>query len=405
LGKAIYASSAVLIIITIFDHAIPTVLVSGLSIFPNIPYIAAHSLLLIAYLLRKNKMNIALFGPIIGLFLFLIYGLFSISWSSSPQAFPIKSIILSYSVLTTLLLYFSEPNNITIKNYISLVEIIAAIAVIVGLFEIITGIHLPVSRQYGTVDSFVATGWYWNRNNFSFFLSMTSAFYLVRMLYSNKLSKLIIRSIFFISVVWIHIQNNARAALLAVATITIAVVLVYVYRVLYNMDHIRPGQKPIFSFASIFFLIFVFFVFIFFQNPFQQSSSLWFRWQLQEASIRMLFETGGLGVGVDGFPAYVETLSIPPNHQMPAHNWLAVVIGEYGLFGLIVFLISYTSTLDRLFYVFLRDGDSTALALLSAMASFIFVGLGPSIPLTLQIHWIIWGIGLAYVYNSIYAHA
>jgi len=157
-------------------------------------------------------------------------------------------------------------------------------------------------------------------------------------------------------------------------------------------------EVPFFSIGATFGLLGTIFVFIIVSNPFNEWSSLWYRWQLQEASIKMLFQSLGRGVGVGGFRIYLEALPLKPDRTMPAHSWLANLLSEQGIVGTITFLFAYSRTLDKLLEKYLEDGRQAALALLGSMMAFLISGIGPSVPLIMQTHWIVWGIALVYVY-------
>jgi O-antigen ligase len=140
--------------------------------------------------------------------------------------------------------------------------------------------------------------------------------------------------------------------------------------------------------------------FVLVKNPFPQFSSIWHRWQLHEASLRIVFQTNGLGAGIGGFPGYVKSLPMLPDHSMAPHGWFPAILGEFGLFGLSLFLAAYGFTLKKLLVKFTNEEDPISLTLFVSLCCFFISGVGPSTPLVLETHWVVWGISIAHSFTK-----
>jgi hypothetical protein len=328
------------------------------------------------------------------LFIFVVL---SLTWGKDTQGV-IRAGFLLPSIIITCLIYWSSSNDLEVRNYGRILLLAGAIAIIIGLIEIITGNHLPVSRQFGTPPPNLATGWYYNTNNFTYFTSFISFFYLSIALFNTDRKKSIAGIIGFFSIYYIVLHSYARAALITVTGGAMVIICMYVYLQFSSFQKFEASKIP--SVMLIFSLPLLMLIFVLIENPFPRFSSIWHRWQLHEASLWMVLQTNGLGTGIGGFTGYVESLPLLPDHSMAPHGWFPAILGELGLFGLILFLAAYTFSLKKLLVKFTDKEDPISLALFVSLGSFIISGVGPSTPLVLEIHWAVWGISIAYSFTK-----
>lgn len=392
-----YASTLILITTFLLGRLLPSIPVGEYNLPLYIPYIFAHILILTVPCVKNKNYQAKLPVPILFLAGFSIISILSLAWGEETQGI-IRAGFLLPSIIITCLIYWSSANSREIRNYARILLFVGAVAIFIGLIEIITGIHLPISRQFGTPSPNLATGWYHNPNNFAYTISFISFFYLSIALFNTDRVKSVAGIVGFSSIYYIILHSYARTALIAVTGGAIVIVCMYVYLQFSSFQNFEGSNVPLISLIVL--LPLFMFVFVLFKNPFPQFSSIWYRWQLHEAGLWMVFQTSGLGTGIGSFAGYVSSLPILPNHSMAPHGWLPVILGELGLIGLVLFLISYGSTLKILLIEFTNKEDPIALTLFVALGSFIISGVGPSTPLVLEIHWAVWGISIAYCFTE-----
>jgi hypothetical protein len=396
-----YAHTSTIVLITLFmlGKVLPSIPVMGYNLPLYIPYILIHIGILIIHDNKNKKKKIKLPIPLIILSLFFVYAILSLSWESTIQGI-VRAGFLLPSIIITYLIFWSSSGRWEVRNYIRVVLIVGLIAIIIGFVEIVTGFHLPVSRQFSTPPPNLATGWYHNPNNFAYTISFIAFFYFSMAMFSEQKSKNMIGLFGFFSIYYIILHSDARSSLIAVTGGSILMGCIYIHKQRVKISGSKLNLVKNTPLALVYSILLIMFAFVLLKNPFSQFSSIWYRWQLHEASIYMLFQTFGLGTGISGFSEYVSELYILPKHSMAPHGWLPAILGECGLIGLVSFLTAYGYTLNRLLTDFYNNNDLVALTLFISLGSFLISGVGPSTPIVLEIHWAIWGISIVYGFTE-----
>lgn len=396
----LWTSTAILVILAVFGVSLTGIAVGPFEVPPFILYLGVHAVLVIALMTSRSEYALDLPGPMLILLFFAMYVLVSSLWATDIVLAIKEMTIIVTSIVTGLFVYWGVSSRPVLSKYFSVLQLLALAGVVIAVVEITTGMHLPVSKRYGTISYFKSTAWYVNENDFSMFLSIVSFLFFTKGLLSNGFRTRTFGVGAFLVCSLILLVNEARAALLAALVVSVLLTGLYfsrnTLRPLFS-EHPRP---PVFTAGALFGgLVFVGLA-LAISNPFnsQSSYSLWFRWQALETGVFLLFNTV-IGIGVGNFPIHWSQVHILPSVAANAHNWFVTLIGEYGFIGTVLFLLVYGRTLDGLLNQFLRYRDSAALALLGALLSFALAGLGPSDSMLFQIQWIILGLGMAAIYR------
>jgi len=401
-----WISTAILVILAVFGVGLDGVAVGPFEVPPFILYLVVHAILMLALMISRSEYVLDLPRPLLVLLLFAMYVLGSFFWAADIVSAMKEMLLIFASILTGLFVYWTVPDRWTLSKYISVLKLLAFVGVVIAVLEITMGVHLPISKRYGTVSYYKATAWYVNENDFSMFLAMVSFFFFAEALILDQLRNRIVRTLSFVACLIILLQNRSQAALLAVFAVSVLLLGIH-----FGRDTIRTlaserTRLPVFTLSTLFGALAIVGLALAISNPFepQSSRSLWFRWRSLELGVALLFNTV-VGSGVGSFPTQWGQISPPPDIGINlhvganAHNWFVTLIGEYGFVGTMLFLLSYGWTADGLLERYLCYQDPAALGLLGALLSFALAGLGPSNPMIFQVQWIIFGLAAAVVFR------
>ena len=395
-----WISTAILVALAVFGVGLDGLAVGPFNVPPFILYLVVHAVLMLALMISRSEYALDFPGPMLILLLFAMYVLGSSFWAADTVSAMKEMILVVASILTGLFIYWSVADRWMLSKYIDVLKLLALVGAVIAILEITTGMHLPMSKRYGTVSYYKSTAWYVNENDFSMFLSMVSFLFFAKVLSFEKLRSRVIGAGGFVACLIVLLENEARAALLAVLVVGMLLVGLYFGRD--TIHNLVPdlAQPPVFTAGALFGALAVVGTTLALSNPFdpQSSSSLWFRWQALEAGVFLLFDTV-VGSGAGSFPTQWGQIDFLPAIGANAHNWFVTLIGEYGFVGTALFLLAYGRTLDGLLKQYLRYRDPAALGLFGALLSFALAGLGPSNPITFQIQWIVFGLAIAVIFR------
>jgi teichuronic acid biosynthesis protein TuaE len=272
--------------------------------------------------------------------------------------------------------------------------VIVAILLAIGVWELITGLHLPVSRL--STDDYsgnYASTVYLNRNNFSFFLSSMSPILFYSLIANDNNKHIdIVLSIFVSTGLVISVINGSRAAtlsyLLAIGTVLFGCYLRKIKTQNLRWPHI--GLSVYFVSTASYILLP-----LTLSNPFSQDvqGSLSTRWELMRGGAENIrsspLEPAGLGMFETAIPITSSELPATP------HNWATQLGVETGLIGLLLFVIGVGLLIDQLFSLYYANLSDWALPVATSLLIFPLNGLGPSDVLSqASIFWVIIGLGI-----------
>ena len=282
-----------------------------------------------------------------------------------------------------------------LKYILFIVPIIVVVTLLISFGEIVTGSHLTASRL--SKPGFSETGgvsalWY-NRNDFGLFLSLSFPIVLLYHSISTNKWKRYSMLVLVGTIFAILIYNGSRAAFLA----SVVTALLYMFanqsgiRTILQSHYMRFGTMGSFGLASIMAIMPQFL-----ENPFPEGASLWIRWQLL-STVPELVVNWPVGVGVSNFPFAVSRLAVDTNEILSPHNWMLELVGELGIFGLLIFIFIFGRRVDILTISWLRTSDPLPLTLCLSLVAFLIAGLGPSSSLWgRHTIWIIFGFVITY---------
>lgn len=309
-------------------------------------------------------------------------------------------------IFNLMLIYIVIKLMNNIKNLLSLstmIYFITIFMVLLGLVEILTGFHLPTSRYndpeviYDNVVYLgVATGTFYNQNDFSVFLSICFPFVFMYFFNGRRFSK-IITGISLLLLLLIIIENDARLVLIAI----VFQILLFIF-----LSNITIVRKITFST-----LIAVVLVILLLTNPqliesykeihqdiIQGSGSTIVRINLILNGLIMLYESYFLGVGVDNFTENVNPLIYTGNIVDP-HNWWIEILAEHGLIIFIGYIYIYIYILKSLYKIANKKHELSKIAgaILSSLVGMVITSIAPSSFFFFKPMWLFIGIALAVI--------
>jgi teichuronic acid biosynthesis protein TuaE len=126
------------------------------------------------------------------------------------------------------------------------------------------------------------------------------------------------------------------------------------------------------------------------------------RLNLLKNTLHFLLETFGFGVGVGNIPFYLKNESVyATNHVVEVHNWLAEIMGNFGIIVLLGYVTIYAYLFISLykFYKVRRNRDQKGLleACMLGLIGFAVSSISPSSVSNLFFHWVFIGLVISTV--------
>lgn len=255
--------------------------------------------------------------------IFMIYGFTRIS-GNYKEFFNIYTVLVSFIILYALI-----DNNKTIEKCIHLLATFLIIFTLYGLFEIITGFHL-VQTYFGDDNvKLLATGMYFNENDFSAYLSIL-IFYMLLSKY-NKYTKVIFVGI----AISIIIINKSLICLLGIVSFFL------LYWLLKDRENNTRLKRGIFTILGIAIAI----------NPITtmlKGSSWYWRLYMYKKGLLNCANHFVLGTGIGNYEkgmysvGYIDYLYASPN----PHCTYLELAGEFGIIWAILLIIIIVKLLN-----------------------------------------------------------
>ncbi len=336
-----------------------------------------------------------------GMYLVILYSYLVVSfvWADDKLAAVSELFILSLALLVMGSIIVTVNDERTLEKYFTLLSFVALLSIGIAGWEHFTQHHLAVSRvnERAWYYQDKMSAWYYNRNDYGFFLTMFSSIPLVNALFPNNSEKYRIFNLFiFVALLAIISENGSRAAMVAVFVVVFICISLYYVRP--YIRHYRHHIYGAFTFLAFLGATMVVLLVLGIGNPIGQSSSpsLWARWQLIKGGLKLAFQTI-FGAGVGNFTPAVRSLSISTGGIGSPHSWLTWALGTVGIPGTILFLLAYGRILDDLFFEYLNTGNPLIIMLFASLLSFTIGGIGPSNVIRMRILWVFFGLAIASV--------
>lgn len=339
---------------------------------------------------------------------FSAWALLSMLWTSVVNV-PWVFIVVS-GLFVGAAAFFTGSDERTLMCYLLAIFVLVAVGEVIALWEIFFGGHLQTSNLAGApqldvrVGVAMASAWFYNRNDFSFFLVLALGPLFAAVLKAS--AKWILRAIgficigIFILIVWVNVARSAQLA--AVVSVGSVFTLMAIRPWLRSRWSTPPKHGAtilsilIFSAATAF-VVLIWLV----PNPVETvGSSLWIRWQLSAATLGLLAQTNGLGVGFGAFQAAIEASTVDTGGVLAPHNWLLYLLGTFGVVGTALFLAAYARLLWDLLLNAIESKGWVYVGLFGSLLALPIGALGPSNALHLGSFWLFIGLGAAAAYRT-----
>jgi len=384
------------------------------SIFPFRIFISILLIYFISYLFCNCKLNISKIkvrNYILYLIIWLFYSILSIVWAASKIA-AVRNIIFLFigvSLIIFIVLYFNKLKDL--KLFYNIWIFILVPLTIIGLWEVFTGNHLPVSSLYLSehpVKRFMPSAVFHNPNDFATYLAISTPFLLSFINHQKYLFKKVFGLILLFLSLFLILKTFSRVNYLAVF-IEFAFFFVFILKI-----------KGKFKTVIIVVLLFIFLYVLFtkhtmelLQNINVQISSLFIQSKMFKGSIAMrynliknslifLFKSAGFGVGAGNLEYYMshfakyETWGI-----LNVHNWWIEILTNYGVFIFTGYLIFYLTLIFNLYKACKRIVNKTEKmiceALIVSLIGFSFASIGPSSIIAFKPQWLLFAFALAFL--------
>ncbi|WP_409291949.1 teichuronic acid biosynthesis protein TuaE [Peribacillus sp. SCS-37] len=344
-------------------------------------------------------------GTLLFLLFWLGYGMLSLLWAKDPAEGIKYWFLLCFG---TAFIYLAAFTFTTLNRVITACAVWMAMSVLlmaIGVYNHAAAYQLPTSSLYGgpSYKLNYPTSVFFNQNDFAAFLTITFFFYMSGT--KNVGNGFIKAGCCLLALLSIYLIDltESRASLLGAAGGLAVYMMLVLPRVLKK--------------AAVYFLTAVIaagVLFILYQLPALhsdfQSGVLQTYGVLPSNTARInllkntfMYFTGslGFGVGAGNLPYYLEHEPIYyTGAVLQVHNWLAEILGSFGIFVFGGYILMYGSLMIILFRMHgseTKKGRMLIEACLPALAGFLVSSISPSSVMNLYFHWVFLGIVIALV--------
>lgn len=390
--------------------------VGSIHMFPYRILIPLIWLLLIFMAIRnKGRLEIP---PIqvkaYGLFmlLWLVYGVLSINWAVDKimAAKHVIFLFTSFSLICFTVVYLNSIGDLSLISKIWLVFL--GLMIIIGVFETISGSHLPLSGLYNPDRVrliYAPTAVFYNQNDFATFLSLSAPF-LISYLIFTKETKYKFGLLFTLfALIYVLIATSSRANYLALILEIGFFLILYFY--------LKTDKKELIFIVAAALMLYIIFPDIVMDlaqdlvadlSSLQttlsiQSGTMGIRLNLLRNGFSFLLSTWGFGVGAGNIETWMLTKAIFDTSNITnIHNWFFEVLFNYGIFIFVGYLIFYFSMIYKIYLVLrlnLQDHKMKVfgVGILGTMIGFASASMSSSSIIAFRPHWMIFALGLSYI--------
>jgi teichuronic acid biosynthesis protein TuaE len=402
--------------------------VGPFTLFPYRVLVAALGMLLLWHAAR-SRAELRRFSHVklyvLFLFVWGLYGGVSMMWAVSTTAAALEFGLLVVGTAFILLTIFYVETELELRrlHWIWIGVFVAFVGI--GLWEHITGLHLPVSGYFGTTDRrflFRPTAVFGNPNDYAAFLAIGLPFVLMKFLHGRSIVKGLLLPVTGGVAVYLILMTGARASLFAVLLELVVLVALgaadRTFRSRLNrwlklgvivsavmlpnaipyvddlggrtvqgsmVDQVASTVDQVAETA---------------EQAGAAGGSVNVRWNLVRNGVVFIGETYGVGVGAGNAEWWMEHRpEYDTSTTYSLHNWWLELTVTYGVLIAMGFLIFYLGMLLGLWRAWLHavKPEMRALygGLVVSMVGFVLASLGPSSVVGLKPIWVLWGSGLA----------
>ncbi|WP_404330002.1 teichuronic acid biosynthesis protein TuaE [Mesobacillus maritimus] len=390
----------VLVVVTFLNQSILQVDIGFFTLFLYRLVLMVAAFFFVVTLAKEKKLadywdQVNAKGVLLFLMLWIGYGVVSLLWARSFMDGIKYLFLLGLGILFVFLAVFTFTKVTRLYGFYAIWMIMTIILLMVGLINHYGHIQLPTSTLYGASEHKLGypTAVFYNQNDFATFLTISFFFYLAAA--KNSKHMWIKTSCLFLGGLCIYIISltESRASLLAVV-VGLAGYTFILLPALYKKVIIGVGLVGL-GLALVMFV----------NMPasgddFDSSSSNVVRVNLLKTTFHYVLDTFGFGVGVGNLPFYLEHEPVyDTNAVFEVHNWLAEIIGNFGVLVLLGYLTMYGYLFLSLYKIYREREQHRALfeALMTALIAFLVASISPSSVSNLYFHWVFLGFVIATV--------
>jgi teichuronic acid biosynthesis protein TuaE len=339
--------------------------------------------------------------------LWLLYAVLSLGWAASKED-AIRDIIflfMAVSVIFFVVYYFNDLRSLEWFYRLWLLVFVGLIPV--GIWEVTTAHHLPVSVLAGTVHPrtrFMPTTVFHNPNDYATYLALSLPFVLAWVRYSNRLIARLLGTLTLAAGLYLLVATVSRGNYLAVL-----VGVAFWFLILLKL---RSKVKLVILVGLVALVLFIAFpenvgeilatVGVQLRGLGETPSFGYARSNLLKNALLFFYRSFGFGVGAGNAEYHMAHRGVYPTYgHVNVHNWWVEILANYGLFVFAGYVTFYLGLLLRLYLLYGRLESTTEKmlgeALLVALASFSLASISSSSIIALRAQWMLFAFALAFV--------
>lgn len=401
-GESMFRGSMyVLVIATFLNQSLLSLNIGFFSLFLYRLLLIVAAGLFLLQILKEKKLpeywNEVKVKGVLGFLLFWLgYGAVSLLWAKSFIEGIKYLFLLGLGIAFVFLAVFTFRKLTRLYLFFGIWMVMTAGLLLLGFMNHFLHIQLPTSTLYGASEYKLGypTAVFFNQNDFATFLTISVFFYLGAAKNSKNVLLKTASILLALMCVYTIVLTESRASLLAVG----GGMALYLFLLL------PPLLKKIAGIGGVAGLI-LGGAFVLnklgemSENADPQASNL-VRLNLLKNTFHYLLDTFGFGVGAGNLPFYLKNEPIyETDSVVEVHNWLAEIIGNFGLPGFLGYVTMYAFLFLSLYQIYQRSKEHKALleAGMMGLAAFLISSISPSSVSNLYFHWVFLGFVISTV--------
>ncbi|TCN26674.1 teichuronic acid biosynthesis protein TuaE [Mesobacillus foraminis] len=395
-GESLFRGSMyILVIATFLNQSVLSLNIGFFSMFLyRLLLIAAAGLFLLRIVKERSLpgywSEVRVKGVLGFLLFWLAYGAVSLLWARSFIEGIKYLFLLGLGVAFVFLAVFTFTKVTRLYLFYAIWMIMTAGLLMLGFMNHFLQIQLPTSTLYGASEYKLGypTAVFFNQNDFATFLTISVFFYLGAAKNSKNVLLKTASILLALMCVYTIVLTESRASLLAVGG----------GAALYLFILLPPMLKKLAGAAGVAGVI-LGGAFVLTKldemsaNADPQASNL-VRLNLLKNTFHYLLDTFGFGVGAGNLPFYLKHDPIyETDSVVEVHNWLAEIIGNFGLPVFLGYVTMYAFLFIGLYKIYQQTKEHKALleAGMIGLAAFLISSISPSSVSNLYFHWVFLG--------------
>ncbi|OIK10462.1 hypothetical protein BIV60_21100 [Bacillus sp. MUM 116] len=330
------------------------------------------------------------------LLFWLVYGIVSLLWAKSYVEGIKYLFLLVTGILFVFLAVFTFTKISRLLVFYGIWLFMTIFLLCIGLVNHFTHIQLPSSSLYGGPEYKLSypTAVFFNQNDFATFLTISFSFYVAAA--KNSRNVWIKTSTILLGLLCVYIiyLTESRASLLGI----FAGLLFYLFIHLPSFLKKVTITIGLVAMALCSLILFDKVSNMFAANDVHSSNVV--RLNLLKSAFHYLLDSFGFGVGAGNISYYLKNESIyDTNHVVEVHNWLVEILGNFGIFVFLGYLITYVYLFYCLYKAFRKTKDWKEKGIIEAcmigQIAFLISSISPSSVSNLYFHWVFLGFVIA----------